>query len=151
MKFTDSNKIRIVMADDDVDDRLLLKEALEEVCLGNIVDFAVNGEDLMDYLKRRGEYQKLSDTPLPGLILLDLNMPGIDGRQVLQMIKNDPKLRLIPVVILTHSESEEDMLRSYDLGVNSFIVKPITFEKLVQVVKSLNNYWFEIVRLPVVC
>lgn len=151
MQVTDCNKIRIVMADDDVDDRLLFKEALEEIRLGNAIDFAVNGEDLMDYLQRRGDYQKLREIPLPGLILLDLNMPGLDGWQVLQIIKNDPKLRLIPVVILTHSESEEDMLRSYDLSVNSFIVKPVTFEKLVQVVKSLNNYWFEIVRLPVVC
>jgi CheY-like chemotaxis protein len=150
MKETDRNKIRIVMADDDVDDRLLLKEALDEVRLGNAIDFAVNGEDLMDYLKRRGEYGKLSDMPLPGLILLDLNMPRMDGRQVLRTIKSDPKLRYIPVVILTHSQAEEDVLRSYDLGVNSFIVKPVTFEKLVKVVKSITNYWFEIVRVPVV-
>ncbi len=139
--------IRILMADDDPDDRLLLKEALEENRLGNIIDFAVDGQDLMDYLKREGTYANCH-TPLPGLILLDLNMPRKSGREALQEIKSDPDLRRIPVVIMTTSEAEEDILRSYDLGVNSFVVKPITFERLVEIVKSVTDYWLQIVRLP---
>lgn len=139
--------IRIMMADDDPDDRLLLKEALEENRLGNIIDFAVDGQDLMDYLKREGTYANYK-TPLPGLILLDLNMPRKSGREALQEIKSDPDLRRIPVVIMTTSEAEEDILRSYDLGVNSFVVKPITFERLVEIVKSVTDYWLQIVRLP---
>ncbi|RMH50655.1 MAG: response regulator [Zetaproteobacteria bacterium] len=145
---TERERITILMADDDPDDRLLLEDALEEVHLDNQFAFVEDGEELMDYLHRRGAYRDLAGTPLPGLILLDLNMPRKDGRQALQEIKADPKLRRIPIVILTTSKAEEDILRSYDLGANSFIVKPVTFDKLVDIVRQLNNYWFEIVRLP---
>jgi CheY-like chemotaxis protein len=140
--------ITILLADDDEDDRLLTQEALVECRLANEVDFVVDGEELMDYLYRRGRYQYLATSPLPGLILLDLNMPRKDGREALKEIKADPALRRIPVVVLTTSKAEEDILRTYELGVNSFIIKPVTFESLVEVIKVLAKYWFEIVELP---
>ncbi|MCK5083462.1 MAG: response regulator [Candidatus Omnitrophica bacterium] len=140
--------ILILMADDDEDDRLMAKEALDEARLINKMDFVEDGEYLMDYLYRRGKYEELKDTPLPGLILLDLNMPRKDGREALKEIKADRKLQLIPIVVLTTSKAEEDVLRTYDLGVNSFITKPVTFEGLVEIMKNLAKYWFDIVTLP---
>lgn len=140
--------ITILMADDDPDDRMLAKEALEEARLANILDTVEDGEQLMDYLYQRGPYADLLGTPYPGLILLDLNMPRKDGREALKEIKADPTLRRIPVVVLTTSKAEEDILRTYDLGVNSFIIKPVTFESLVTTIKTLAKYWFEIVELP---
>ncbi|MCK4882134.1 MAG: response regulator [Candidatus Omnitrophica bacterium] len=140
--------ILILMADDDEDDRLMAKEALDEARLINKMDFVEDGEDLMDYLYRRGKYEELKDKPLPGLILLDLNMPRKDGREALKEIKADRKLQLIPIVVLTTSKAEEDVLRTYDLGVNSFITKPVTFEGLVEIMKNLAKYWFDIVTLP---
>ncbi|MBD1836714.1 response regulator [Coleofasciculus sp. FACHB-64] len=136
------------MADDDEDDRLLAKDALEECRLANDLHFVVDGEDLMDYLYHRGKYTQLRKSPRPGLILLDLNMPKKDGREALQEIKADPELRPIPVVVLTTSKAEEDIYRSYGLGANSYIAKPVTFESLVSVMKALGKYWFEIVELP---
>ncbi|MBD1880242.1 MULTISPECIES: response regulator [unclassified Coleofasciculus] len=136
------------MADDDEDDRLLAKDALEECRLANDLHFVVDGEDLMDYLYHRGKYTQLIKSPRPGLILLDLNMPKKDGREALQEIKADPELRPIPVVVLTTSKAEEDIYRSYGLGANSYIAKPVTFESLVSVMKALGKYWFEIVELP---
>jgi CheY-like chemotaxis protein len=140
--------ITILMADDDEDDRLLAKDALEECRLANNLHFVVDGEDLMDYLYHRGKYTQLINSPRPGLILLDLNMPKKDGREALQEIKGDPELRLIPVIVLTTSKAEEDIYRTYDLGANSYIAKPVTFESLVSVMKALGKYWFEIVELP---
>jgi CheY-like chemotaxis protein len=136
------------MADDDEDDRLLLKEALDELQFSHIVEFTEDGQDLMNYLKRRDIYTDRRNTPLPELILLDLNMPRKDGREALREIRLDSNLRHIPVVVFTTSKAEEDVLRSYDLGANSFVVKPITFEKLVEVIRTINLYWFEAVRLP---
>jgi CheY-like chemotaxis protein len=136
------------MADDDEDDRLLAKDALEECRLANDLHFVVDGEELMDYLYHRGKYSQLIKSPRPGLILLDLNMPKKDGREALQEIKSDPKLRLIPVIVLTTSKAEEDIYRTYDVGANSYIAKPVTFESLVSVMKVLGKYWFEIVELP---
>jgi CheY-like chemotaxis protein len=136
------------MADDDADDRMMTKEAFEENHLANDLRFVQNGVELMDYLKRRGQYSDLSTSPRPGLILLDLNMPKKDGREALEEIKQDPTLRSIPVVVLTTSKEEEDIHRSYQLHVNSYITKPVTFEALVVVVKTLGKYWLEIVRLP---
>ncbi|NES94581.1 MAG: response regulator [Desertifilum sp. SIO1I2] len=138
----------ILIADDDEDDRLLLKEALEENALSHTLHFVEDGEELMNYLHRQGKYVSLSESALPNLILLDLNMPRKDGREALQEIKADPQLRRIPVVILTTSQAEEDIEQSYDLGVSSFITKPVTFESLVQLMKTLGEYWFEIVELP---
>lgn len=141
-----SKPITILMADDDPDDRLLLKEAFEENRLMNNLETVEDGEELMDFLHRRGKYENSEITP--GLVLLDLNMPRKSGIEALREIKSDEKLRRLPVVILTTSKAEEDIIRSYDLGVNSFIVKPVTFDSLVELVKDLDKYWFQIVELP---
>ncbi len=140
--------ITILIAEDDPDDRMLTQEALAESRLANDLRFVENGEKLMDYLHRRGSYGRSGQAPRPGLILLDLNMPKKDGREALREIKADPELRQIPVVVLTTSKAEEDICRSYDLGVSSFITKPVRFEALVEVMKVLSRYWFEIVELP---
>ena len=140
--------ITILMADHDADDRMLAQDAMKESRLGNTFRCVEDGQELMDYLTRRGKYAH-GNAPRPGLILLDLNMPRKDGRQALQEIKSHPELRRIPVVILTTSKTEEDVLRSYDLGANSFISKPVTFDRLVEIVRTLANYWFSIVELPV--
>jgi CheY-like chemotaxis protein len=136
------------MADDDADDRRLTQEAFEEGRLINDVRFVENGEQLLDYLRKEGAYAPPAEAPRPGLILLDLNMPRKDGRTVLKELKTDPDLRQIPVVILTTSKADEDIYKSYDLGVNSYIVKPVTFEALVDILQTLEKYWFEIVELP---
>jgi CheY-like chemotaxis protein len=140
--------ISILMADDDADDRLMAQEAFEEARLANALHFVEDGEELLDYLYRRGEYAGRSVAQQPGLILLDLNMPKKDGREALKEIKEDPALRHLPIVVLTTSKAEEDILRTYDLGVNSFITKPVTFAGLVELVRTLTRYWFEIVTLP---
>jgi len=139
--------ITILMAEDDADDRLLAVEALEESRLRNELYCVNDGVELLDFLKRQGEY---ADLPMPrvGVILLDLNMPRMDGREVLDHIKADQNLRSIPVVVLTTSKSEEDILHTYDMGVSGYITKPVSFQGLVDVMKSLGNYWFEIVKLP---
>jgi CheY-like chemotaxis protein len=139
--------ITILMADDDPDDRLLTADALKEARLINDIRFVENGEELLEYLRKEGKYAT-SEAPRPGLILLDLNMPRKDGRTVLKELKQDPELRSIPVVVLTTSKDDEDVYRSYDLGVNSYIVKPVTFEALVDILQTLEKYWFEIVELP---
>jgi CheY-like chemotaxis protein len=136
------------MADDDPEDRLLTQEAFEEVNLVNHLYFVEDGEELLDFLKRRGQFTAPDSAPRPGLILLDLNMPRMDGREALAEIRADPALQRIPIVVLTTSKSEEDILRTYELGVNSFITKPVTFEGLVDIVNTLTKYWFEIVALP---
>jgi len=138
----------ILLADDDPDDRLLTIRALKRSRLRNEIYTVEDGEELMDYLHRRGPYADPQRSPRPGLILLDLNMPRKDGREALQEIKSDPVLRRIPVVVLTTSNAEADILRSYDLGVNAFITKPVTFEELARVLQVLGDFWFEIVRLP---
>jgi len=143
-----SKSILILMADDDEDDRLMTKEAFEEARLANELRFVEDGEELLDYLYRRGAYSNPEDSPRPGLILLDLNMPKKDGREALSEIKADPELKQIPIVVLTTSKAEEDIYRSYDLGVNSFITKPVSFEGMVFVIGTLAQYWFQIVRLP---
>jgi len=143
-----SKSIVILMADDDADDRLLAKDALAECRLANELHFVENGEELLDYLNRRGKYVNLANSPRPGLILLDLNMPKKDGRESLKEIKDDPRLRTIPVVVLTTSSADTDISRIYELGANSFITKPVSFDSLVEVMKILGRYWFEIVELP---
>lgn len=138
----------ILLADDDPEDRLLTLRALKRSRLRNEIYTVEDGQELMDYLYRRGPYADPARSPRPGLILLDLNMPRKDGREALQEIKSDSMLRRIPVVVLTTSNAEADILRSYDLGVNAFITKPVTFEELVRVLQVLGDFWFEIVRLP---
>jgi CheY-like chemotaxis protein len=140
--------ITILMADDDPDDRQLTKEAFEESHLANELRFVEDGEELLDYLFRRGKYADPASAPWPGLILLDLNMPRKDGREALREIKNDPRFRGIRVVIMTTSKAEEDVVRSYDLSAASYITKPVTFERLVEVIRTLGKYWLEIVELP---
>ncbi|TPE46282.1 response regulator [Pontibacter mangrovi] len=148
MSANNRRTIVILIADDDAEDRMLVKEALEESRLKNQVQFVENGEELMDYLHNRGKFADKEQYPTPGLILLDLNMPKKDGREALKEIKSDEHLRVLPVVVLTTSKAEEDILRTYDLGVSSFITKPVTFASLVDVMKTLSKYWFEIVELP---
>lgn len=143
-----AKSIVILMADDDADDRLLAKDALTECRLANELHFVENGEELLDYLLRRGRFTSLGEAPRPGLILLDLNMPKKDGREALKEIKADPELRKIPVVVLTTSRADTDIGRIYELGANSFISKPVSFDSLVDVMKILGRYWFEIVELP---
>jgi CheY-like chemotaxis protein len=138
----------ILMAEDDPDDRFLTEEALKEAHLVNDLRFVEDGEDLLDYLYGRGKYCQKADCPRPGIILLDLNMPRKDGREALKEIKSDPALRSIPVVVLTTSKAEEDILRSYDLGVSGYVTKPVTLQELIEVMKTLGQYWFEIVELP---
>jgi DNA-binding NarL/FixJ family response regulator len=133
--------IRIVVADDDADDRGMIKEAFEESKLGNPVE----------YLRREGKYQHLAGQPYPGFVLLDLNMPRKDGRTALKEIKESAELHRIPIVILTTSKAEEDIIKTYNLGVNSFICKPVSFDKLVDIVKTVGHYWIEIVALPPEC
>lgn len=140
--------IVILMADDDADDRLLTQDAMTDARVINDLHFVTDGEELMEYLYRRGRYADAMSAPRPGLILLDLNMPKKDGREALKEIKDDPDLRRIPVVILTTSKAEEDIYRSYDLGANSFITKPVTFEGLVELMRIMGRYWIEFVELP---
>ena len=140
--------ITILVADDDPDDRLMTQEAFAECRLGNPLRFVCDGRELMDYLERRGDYADEQRYPTPGLVLLDLNMPRLDGREALRAIKGNPALRGIPVVVLTTSRAEEDVVRSYRDGVNSFITKPVTFSALIDVVQALGKYWLEVVDLP---
>lgn len=142
----DPKLITILLADDDPDDRLLVQEAFKENHLLNVLDTVEDGEELMDYLHRRGKFSEIVNRP--NMILLDLNMPRKSGLEALTEIKADADLCTIPVIVLTTSKAEEDIIRSYQLGVNSFIVKPVTFDSLVELVKTLGQYWLQIVELP---
>jgi CheY-like chemotaxis protein len=137
----------ILLADDDEEDRELARDALQDSRLANEMKFVVDGQDLLDYLRHEGRWTQ-KDAPRPGIILLDLNMPKMDGREALAEIKADESLRRIPIVVLTTSKDEADVLSTYDLGVSSFITKPVTFGGLVDVMKTWTQYWFEIVELP---
>lgn len=143
-----ANPIIILMAEDDADDRLLVKEALEESRVLNELRFVEDGEELLEYLRRQGRYAGEEQAPRPGLVLLDLNMPRKDGREALREIKADPELRRIPVVVMTTSKAEEDIFRSYDSGASSYITKPVTFERLVELMRTMGQYWIEFVELP---
>lgn len=143
-----NKSVLILLADDDEDDRMFTKEAFEENHLLNEIRFVNDGVELLDYLKRREKYSNPADSPRPGMILLDLNMPKMDGREALKEIKSDPMLRSIPVVVLTTSKAEQDVLQTYDLGVNCFITKPVAFSDLIEVARTLGHYWFDIVQLP---
>ena len=141
--------ITILICDDDEDDRLLTQQALEDAHISNALRFVEDGEQCLDYLNQRGQYSgELGLAPRPGLILLDLNMPKMDGRDVLKKIKADENLRDIPVVVLSTSSLDEDIARSYQMGVNSFITKPVTFAELVRAIEVIGSYWFKIVELP---
>jgi CheY-like chemotaxis protein len=140
--------VKILLVDDDLEDQQMTREAFAANRLANEIVCVNDGEELMDYLRRRGRYSELKKAPLPGLILLDLNIPRKDGRETLKEIKADPELRRIPIVVLTTSNAEEDILRSYNLGANSYVTKPASFKSLVDRIKVLGQYWFEVVRLP---
>lgn len=144
----DTKAISILVADDDSDDRMLIKEAFEENQIVNTVEFVEDGEQLLAYLRREGAYAYLAGRPHPGLVLLDLNMPKRDGREALADMKADAALCRIPVVVLTTSKADEDIIRTYGLGVSSFITKPVSFERLVEITRVLTRYWTEIVELP---
>jgi CheY-like chemotaxis protein len=138
----------ILIADDDEDDRMFTKEAFDENFKEKEIRFVNDGVDLLDYLRRRNKYSDPASSPRPSIILLDLNMPKMDGREALREIKSDPKLRTIPVVILTTSRAEQDVLKTYDMGVNCFITKPVSFTAFVEVTRTIGHYWFDIVKLP---
>lgn len=144
----ESRRSVILVADDDCDDCLLLKEAAQEAQVPAELHFVHNGEVLLDYLYRRGRYAPPNEPPSPDLLFLDLNMPKKDGREVLRSIKEDPELRRIPVIVFTTSRAEEDVTFTYDLGVNSFVVKPNSFSNLITIMQTIEKYWFEIVKLP---
>lgn len=140
--------IVILLAEDDPDDRYLISEAFDEGELASELFIVNDGEEMLDYLHCRGKYKDSVQWPRPNLILLDLNMPRKDGREVLAEIKAHPELRRIPVVVLTTSQAEEDILRSYDLGVSGFITKPVSFKALLEIMRSIGDYWLKIVELP---
>lgn len=136
------------MAEDDPDDQKITKKAFERASVRNRLLFVNDGQELMDYLHREEPYSDKEKYPDVDLVLLDLNMPRKDGRTALAEIRADEALRHLPVVAMTTSRAEQDILKTYQLGVNSFITKPVTFEELVTAVRELSTYWVEIVRLP---
>ncbi len=145
------SKVSILIADDDPDDRMLLEDAFRENGFTNELHFVEDGEQLLAFLRREGKWSEHEGEPYPGLVLLDLNMPKMDGREALRHMKADERFRTIPVVVLTTSKAEEDILRTYVTGVNSFMTKPVTFEGLMEVVRILANYWIQSVQLPPQC
>ncbi len=138
----------VLMADDDAEDCLLVRDAMQEACQPCRLHYVRDGEELFDFLRREGEYADPRVAPRPDLILLDLKMPRMDGRDVLRRLRTDPQFRRIPVVVLTTSTAEEDVHFAYDLGVCSYIAKPVTFRALVDIMKVIGGYWFGLVRLP---
>jgi CheY-like chemotaxis protein len=143
----DSRKsLTVLVADDDEEDRSFIRKAWEKSRVSNQLRFVEDGEELIEYLNQTGRYSESASAPRPAVILLDLNMPKKDGREALREIKADPGLRQIPVIVLTASQAESDICRSYDLGANSYITKPVTFEALVEVLRVLGKYWIEIVE-----
>jgi CheY-like chemotaxis protein len=138
----------ILLAEDDPGDQELTRRALEEGAIRNELHIVTDGEAALDYLFRRGKYQNPATSPRPDLLLLDLNMPKVDGRQVLQHVRADTNLRRLAVVVLTTSQHEEDIIRTYELGANSYITKPMELRQFMQVIQALETYWFQIVVLP---
>ncbi len=140
----------VLLAEDDSDDQLLVKDAMTECGWNGDLRCVENGQELLDYLLRRGKYDQAASAPRPGLILLDLNMPRVDGREALRQIKADANLRRIPVVVFTTSKADTDISALYDLGANSFVSKPVRFDALVSIIRALEQYWFKTVELPAV-
>ena len=126
----------------------MTRRALEQSRIRNELYIVEDGEEALDYLLRRGRYEDPASSPKPDLMLLDLNMPKMDGKQLLKQMRADPKLRRIPVVALTTSKQESDIIRTYDLGANSYIVKPVDMDQFINAIKVLKDYWFQIVVLP---
>jgi two-component system response regulator len=145
MAYFGCSAAKILLVEDNAGDALLTREALRDAKMANTLEWVQDGVEAMAFLRREGRY---ADAPMPDLILLDLNMPRMDGREVLAELKNDPALKHIPVVVLTTSRAEEDILNSYDLHANCYISKPVAFEEFVHVIKSIENFWLTVVRLP---
>lgn len=146
--FSQTRDMIILLVDDDPGDQELTRRALAEDVIKTDLRIVSDGEEAMDYLNRRGKYQEANTAPTPDLILLDLNMPKMDGRQVLEQLQTDSNLNAIPVVVMTTSQQEEDILRSYKLGCNSFVNKPVEINSFVDAVRQLGAYWFKLVALP---
>lgn len=146
--FEGSKRVVILLAEDDPGDQELTRRALQEDVVRSDLRIVGDGEELLDYLFRRGEYADPQQSPRPDLILLDLNMPKVNGREALEQLKQDAELSRIPVVVLTTSEQEADILRSYDLGCSSYIQKPVDIDQFISAVRKLGRYWFEVVTLP---
>jgi CheY-like chemotaxis protein len=145
----DSKRTVVIIAEDDPDDRLLIRDAIQEATTQGVeIRFVQDGAEMLDYLYHRGKFNEEKDTPLPELVLLDLNMPRKSGLEVLAEIKQDPALRTIPVVLLTTSRAPEHIARSYELGGSGFVTKPNTYSELVDLMRSIERYWFRTVELP---
>jgi chemotaxis family two-component system response regulator Rcp1 len=140
-----SEPIEILLVEDNPGDARLAVEALKDSKVNNNLYYVKDGVVAMDFLRRRGEY---ADVPVPDLVLLDLNLPRKDGREVLAEIKEDPELKLVPVVVLTTSEAERDLVRTYDLHANAYVVKPLNLDRFIEVVQAIEDFWFTIVKLP---
>jgi len=138
-------QIEVLLVEDDPGDILMTREAFEDYKVRNHLHVVHDGAEAMAYLRNEGEY---ADAPRPDLVLLDLNLPRMDGREVLQAIKSDPDLASIPVVVLTTSEAEEDVLRSYSLHANAYVTKPVDFERFIKVVREIDDFFVTVVRLP---
>jgi len=146
MTMVDDNRpVEILLVEDNPGDERLTREALKEGKVYSNLHWVKDGVEAMEFLRRSGRYQ---DVPRPDIVLLDLNLPKKDGREVLQDIKNDPELKRIPVVVLTTSKAEEDVLRTYDLHANCYVTKPVDLEKFIVVVKSIDRFWLTVVTLP---
>jgi CheY-like chemotaxis protein len=137
--------IEVLLVEDDPGDVLMTREAFQDYKVGNQLHVVNDGTEAMAFLRREGEH---AQAPRPDLVLLDLNLPRMDGREVLQAIKSDPDLASIPVVVLTTSEAEEDVLRSYSLHANAYVTKPVDFERFIQVVRQIDEFFVTVVRLP---
>ena len=148
MMSEEKRRFNILIADDDSDDRQMIKEAFEENNFSSDFFFVEDGEDLVDYLNCKGKYSNDKTERCPDLILLDLNMPKKDGREALREIKSDPGLKSIPIIVMTTSKLKDDVVRSYNMGVNCFISKPTTYSELIEVTRSIIKYWFEVAQLP---
>jgi CheY-like chemotaxis protein len=142
-----TRSIVVLMAEDDEEDRMMVRDAMAEAAAGVDLRYVENGEELLDYLRNHGRWAGV-DAPTPGLVLLDLNMPRKDGREALREMKADPALRALPVIILTTSREEDEVARGYNLGANSFVQKPVTFDGLVTLMRTIGLYWFDTVQLP---
>jgi len=141
----DAKPIEILLVEDNEGDVGLVEEVFEDAKIRNVLHVADDGEEAMLFLNKKSPYK---DAPTPDIILLDLNLPQKDGREVLEEIKTDDNLKRIPVVILTTSKAEEDIIKSYDLHANSYITKPVDFDQFIRVIKSIEDFWLEVVRLP---
>ena len=138
----------ILLVEDDPGDQELTRRALQNDVLKNELHIVNDGEEALDYMLRRGEYADPESSPRPDLVLLDLNMPKLGGREVLEELKQHEELAVIPIVVLTTSQQESDIIRSYGLGCSSYIQKPVDMDQFIDVVRKLRNYWFEVVTLP---